>query len=157
MTAIKEKERGMTDVFGDENPSMNGEIKTSRTERKKIRIPISTRNILKAPVRKGFHRRFFNDVDDRIARAEDAGYNFVKGDVPTGDKSVGDGSKKGSCVTKSVGGGRVAYLMEIPQEYYDEDQKAKQDEIDETERGMITNIGTKEAGTDGRYGKIAIG
>lgn len=161
---MNEKESGVVDIFEDDNLTSNDnetpvvEEKAPRNTRKKTRIPIATRNVLRADEREGFHRRFFNDKDDRIARAEAAGYVKVRGNVSTGDPHVGDSSKKGSCVTKSVGGGMKAYLMELPQEFYDEDQKVKQDAIDETEKGMtMDSTKAKDAGSDGRYGKIAIG
>jgi len=155
---MNQKEKVDTDIFNEENTTSNNnkEEKSQRTPRKK-RVPIATRNKLKAQAREGYHRRFFNDVDDRIAEAEAAGYEKVKGDVSTGDQHVGAGSKKGSCVAKSVGGGITAYLMEIPQEYYDEDQAAKQAKIDKKEMGMVKNINPREAGEDGTYGKVTIG
>ena len=167
------KTDSQVEVFNDENSNAHDieetktgitlelqqevEKKATRATRDKKRIPIATRNVLKAAQKKDFHRRFFNDVEDRLEVAEAAGYRFVKGNVSTGDKLVGDGSKKGSCVTKQVGGGRTAYLMEIPQEYYDEDQKAKQDAINETERGLEQNVDSRHADIKGQYGKVAIG
>jgi hypothetical protein len=42
----------------------------------------------------------------------------------------------GAYVTKSVGGGRVGYLMAIPEEFYKEDQAAKQAQVDASESAM---------------------
>lgn len=120
-------------------------------KRRPQRVPVGTRNVLTAPKREGYHRRFVNDTDDRIQTFIDAGYEVVKGDVSTGDDMVGNASKMGSAVSKSVGQGTKAVLMEIRQEWYDEDQKAKHNEITASESAM------KQKRTEGQYGEIKIG
>ena len=110
----------------------NDPAKRQQSTRPK-RTPIGTKNVLTAPQRKGFVRRFVNDTPDRIQQFEQAGYTKVIGDVPVGD---GEQEKLGSVVTKSVGSGINAVLMEIPEEFYTEDQQAKQREVDATEEQM---------------------
>ena len=39
-------------------------------------------------------------------------------------------------MVRSVGNGKYGVLMEIPDVYYEEDAKAKQERVDETERGL---------------------
>jgi hypothetical protein len=94
------------------------------------------------PDRLGYHRHWFNDVAGRVARAQEGGYEHVK-------------DREGKNVTRIVGtaegGGALnAFLMEIPEEWYQEDMAAQQSEIDAKEaiikRG---NFESKEG--DGRY------
>lgn len=118
------------------------------------RIPLGTRNVLTAPKRPGYVRRFVNDENDRVAQFEAAGYEVVREAVEVGDPKAGNGSQVGSVVRPPVGAGRSAVLMEIPEEYYLEDQKAKQDRVDAGERDMRANL---NSGRDGTYGKVEIG
>ncbi|GAA4478325.1 hypothetical protein [Gluconacetobacter asukensis] len=70
------------------------------------------------PDREGYHRHWFNDEPGRIARAGDAGY-----------KQVLDESGKPVSMTVGVargGGAQIAYLMEIPAEWYREDMAAQE-------------------------------
>lgn len=70
------------------------------------------------PDREGYHRHWFNDEPGRIARAGDAGYSQVL-----------DESGKPVSMTVGVargGGAQVAYLMEIPAEWYREDMAAQE-------------------------------
>jgi|SRR6185436_1426415 len=98
------------------------------------RTPFSAnRKRLETIQRKGFVRRWFNDQDDRIARAEAAGYAFVrKGETPVGDKEVGRGNTDINSRTSTVVGRTAqsqpirAYLMEIPEAFYQEDQAKKE-------------------------------
>jgi len=96
-----------------------------------------------------FHYRWTNDTNDRIARMEKAGYEVVtNGDLTIGDASVN--SLKGdrnSPVTRPVGRGITGVLMRIKQEWYDEDQAKKHEEIDENELQMVAEH------KQDRYGK----
>lgn len=114
------------------------------------RTPVSGRNKLTAPIRKGYTRRFVNDVEDRISVFEEGGWQIVRGEVPVGDKSVSRENPMGTPVTKHVGSGVKAVLMEIKDEWYNEDQAAKQKKIQET----VNEIVKKRE--DGQYGKIEI-
>jgi hypothetical protein len=78
--------------------------------------------------RPGYYRYWFNDVPNRIAQALEGGYTHVVG-------------KDGKNVTRRVGiaqdGSALwAYLMEIQQEWYDEDMAAQQVEIEKVEAAM---------------------
>lgn len=117
------------------------------------RIPLGTRNVLTAPKRPGYVRRFVNDEGDRVAQFEAAGYELVREKVEVGDPKAGKGSQVGSVVRPSVGAGASAVLMEIREEFFNEDQKAKQDRIDAGEKDMRANL---NSGRDGTYGKVEI-
>jgi hypothetical protein len=70
------------------------------------------------PDREGYHRHWFNDEPGRIARARDAGY------APVMDES---GKPVSMTVGVARGGGpQIAYLMEIPAEWYREDMAAQE-------------------------------
>jgi hypothetical protein len=92
----------------------------------KKRIPIGTRDKLNFEQREGFVRRVVNDVDGRVAMFEDAGYEQVRAPTEGAPLEAGDASQLGSVVRKPVGGGVEGVLMEIPKEWYEEDQAAKE-------------------------------
>lgn len=111
-----------------------------RPRRGQDRIPMHLRNLLTTEKRDGFARRWVNDKDDRLQAMLDAGWDFVyKGEVEqVGDAHhAGEASGQGSRVSKSVGDNITAYLMEIPEELYREDQAAKQRMVDATEADMV--------------------
>jgi len=138
---------------------LDGRFRTDKVKRNK-RTPIGSRNKLSYNKRPGFKRRFFNDVDDRIKQAEAGGYRVVTEEVEGGDKSAGADSQQASPVVKAVGGGMKAVLMEIPEELYAEDQRKKQEEVNNGEADIVRN-GTTQQGVkdgltvlgDGSYGK----
>lgn len=117
------------------------------------RVPLGTRNILTAPKRAGYVRRFVNDEPGRIQQFEAAGYTVVKEDVQVGDPKIGKELQPGSAVSLSVGGGTKAVLMEIKAGWHEEDQKAKQDKIKMAESDMKRKLNTK---TEGVYGGVEI-
>ena len=118
-----------------------------------VRVPLGTRNVLTAPQRKGFVRRFVNDEPGRVKQYEEAGYTIVKGDVPVGDPKVGKELQPGSPVSLPVGAGTKAVLMEIKEDWYREDQKTKQDKINMSESDMKRKLNTR---TEGVYGGVSI-
>jgi len=127
--------------------------KATRPQRP-VRIPLGTKNVLTAPPKKGYKRRFVNEDGDRIKQFEAAGYTIVRDNIEVGDPKAGKGSKVGSAVNPSVGAGAKAVLMEIKEEWYTEDQKAKQDEILKGERDMKRQL---NSGANGTYGGVKIG
>jgi hypothetical protein len=115
---------------------------------------------LKFPQRPGYIRRVVNDDKDRIKRFEAAGYEVVRGPVENAsDGQVGRASQIGDAVTRPVGQGMQGVLMEIPKEWYDEDQADKQSEIDAMEDSMRRRFrkSTNPNEEDGVYGKVDIG
>jgi hypothetical protein len=122
-------------------------------EKRPKRIPLGTRNVLKYPERPGYKRRVVNDVEDRIQRFQQAGYEIVqKKDLPSGDPRAGDASQMGMPVAKNVGNGVKGVLMEIKEEWYKEDQVRKQTGVSAQEAAMKQNKG----GVEGAYGDIGI-
>lgn len=96
--------------------------------------------------------RIVNDEDDRIAFFQEAGYEVVNdNNVKVGDKRVSIPNAEGSPVKISVGGGKTAYVMRIPKEFYDEDQKAKAELINATEAST-----KKEARANSDFGKLEV-
>lgn len=86
------------------------------------------RGKLEADQRPGYARQWFNDRDSRIADVTEAGYTHVL-------------DASGTPISKVVGsgqnGGLVAYLMEIPQAWRDDDDADMRRRIDDTERGLM--------------------
>jgi hypothetical protein len=74
---------------------------------------------------------------NRVQDFQDQGWEVVPADkVSVGDKRVDSPSAPGSEATVSVGLGTKAVLMRIPKEFYEEDQRAKQAEINAMEKEM---------------------
>lgn len=118
--------------------------------RKKTRVPISgARNVLTVKGKEpGFHYRVVNDVGDRIEMFKEAGYEVVTHEAKIGDRRLATPSKLGAAATTHVGGGMQGVLMRIPQEWYDEDQDAKENRLRETEAAMSSS--------DADYGSVNI-
>ena len=116
------------------------------------RTPVGQRNILTVKGKDpNYEYRIVNDVDDRIAQFQEAGYELVETDsVDVGDKRVSQGTTVGSKKQFSVGGGTKAYVMRIKREWYDEDQRRKQQRVDAQESSI------REKALDGTYGKLDI-
>lgn len=124
---------------------------TTRTRRTPIN---GTRNKLNVRGQEpGYVYRIVNDIEDRIQSLQEIGYEIVtdKG-VTVGDKRIANPTQEGSPVKVSVGQGVQAYVMRQKQEWFDEDQKAKNARNDELEAQMHRDA--KEAGF---YGKLKIG
>lgn len=83
------------------------------------RVPFGAQSLkLAVPPRPGYKRHWFNDEPGRVQRAELAGYTLVKDSK---------GQPVARITGKAEGGrGRNSYLMEIPQDWYEEDQAAEQ-------------------------------
>ena len=108
------------------------------------RVPFGAqRQKLEAPARRGYVRRWFNDEPGRIQKARDAGYAHVLNErqEPT-SYTVG---------VAKMGGGQTAYLMEIPEEFYAQDQAAKMAAVDEIDAQIKRGAVNGEPGTDGKY------
>lgn len=113
---------------------------------------------------KGYRTRWFNDQDDRLQRALDAGYEFVpKKEVgQVGDKDISNGNTDmNSKVSRVVGRTRAeapirAFLMRIREEFYNEDQAKKE----ETNRMVDDAIRAGKAGgaaVGNQYGEVKLG
>lgn len=100
------------------------------------RVPIHKRNVLTAKQRAGFHRCYVNEVPHNVQAYLDAGYTFVLTDDSTVDQTAATAQVPGNVVRIVANKDphapyRYAVLMEIPQEYFDEDMAAQQALIDQ--------------------------
>lgn len=116
------------------------------------RTPVGTRNVLTVSGKDpDYVYRIVNDSGDRVQEFLDAGYELVKeSSVKVGDKRVNKASAEGSVSQISVGQGQKAFVVRIKREWYDEDQAAKQQKVNELEAA------TKAKALDGTYGKLEI-
>ena len=127
---------------------------SKKVEQVRKRIPLGTRNILTAPEKAGFVRRFVNDKGDRIENFKAAGWEVVDEEIQVGDPKAGRAHSMGSIVNPSVGGGQHAVLMELPDKFYAEDRAAAQGKITQVENELKRNL--KQPGQDGLEGKVSI-
>ena len=127
------------------------QVTTNRAKRPE-RIPVSgNRDILTIKGKEpGFEYRIVKDKPGRVEKFLDAGYEIVTHAAKVGDPRVGTPEPEGSPVKISLGQGEQGYLMRIPKEWYDEDQKRKQDDIEEREKLMVRQH------KEGHYGNIEI-
>ena len=86
---------------------------------------------LNYPGREGYVRRWFNNTGGRIRNAEDAGYTAVKENRDGRDVEVSQ-----RVGTNEDGSPMMAHLMEIRQEFYDEDQAIKLRVVDEIDAAI---------------------
>ena len=99
-----------------------------------------------------YNYRVITDKGGRLSDAQNGGYEFVVDEQTLGENEVGRGSSIDSRVVANVGtneDGSVqhGYLMRIPKEFYNEDQKVKQEDITAKEE----SINTKHEGITGGY------
>lgn len=152
---------------------MSGVIEMSRerndaraemTEKREAnkRVPLGTPN-MKLTVRdyggqlEGFVPRWINDKGGRVHQALNGGYEPVFKDdrVIAGESGNDRNSDMGSWVsqivgTKEDGSPLRAYLMKIKREWYEDDQKAKQKQVDAVDEAIRGGRINEKAG-DGRY------
>ena len=103
----------------------------------------STTQKLAYPPRPGFHRHWFNDDPGRIDMAVAAGYTHVIGK---------DGQRVCRVVGVTAGGGPLqGYLMEIPEEWYQEDMARQNAETEKTMDAVRRGAIAGQPGVDGRY------
>lgn len=118
-------------------PRSRNEIAAGRPKR----VPLfDQRDMMTVPTKPGYVRRWVNDVGIRVERFKLAGWTIVDdAEVQVGELGVTDNNVAlGSGARKHVGRTRTtdntyAVLMEIPEEWYREDQAAKMAKVDETE------------------------
>lgn len=121
------------------------------TKRKAVRAGVNGRRnkLTIAGKEPGFEYRIVNDDDDRVMDLQERGYEIVTHAATVGDKRVGIPKKEGSPVQISVGGGKKAYLMRQKEEWYKEDQEAKQIEVNDLESSL-------KGDSNSDYGKLEI-
>lgn len=118
---------------------------------KKERIPVNgnTKNILTVSNRDpDYHYRWVLNDPDRVAKFQEAWYEVVErtNDLKVGDRKVDTSAGTSSLVETRAGMGRKYVLMRLPKELHEEDRRAKQRLVDDTEADM-----QREA-KQGRYG-----
>lgn len=106
------------------------------------RIPFGTTasRFPELPPRPGFHRRWINDVRDRLAMAQRAGYSFVTKSDGT-NYSVPGGFYGGQAMS--------IYAMETPMEFREEDIDALQDRLDAVDQ--LIYAGKHKVGQDDKF------
>lgn len=103
-----------------------------------------------------FVYRWVNDDGrGRLDRAVQGGYEFAPDTMRVGTGSRDGNSDVGSKVSRVVGtqeggAGMRAYLMRIPRDLYNEDQAAKQRQVDEIDKAIKRGDAHK-SGDDNRY------
>jgi hypothetical protein len=112
---------------------------TRDEEGRSTRVPLGVaRSKLSVPARKGYVRRWINDTEGRLANAESGGYQFVEdpalqigeADIDNANRDLG--ARTSRVVDKTTG--QKAYLMEIKEEFYKEDQAAKIAAVEEVDQ-----------------------
>lgn len=97
-----------------------------------------------------FHYRIENDENGKIERLKAMGYENVTHNEGT---TMGDANadEVGDLVQTTVNKeGVKGYLLKQPIEFYEEDEKFLQDQVNKTEEGMFKNAENEK----GRYGTI---
>lgn len=141
--------------MSEQNNQNNQNISEKKVEQSRKRIPLGSRNVLMAPKKAGFVRRFVNDTGDRIQAFKDAGWNTVDDGSTSGDVKIGRPTSVGSLTNPHVGSGQRAILMEIPEEIYEEDRAKSQAKITEVEN-QIRRKESKNEDKQGLYGGVTI-
>ena len=90
---------------------------------------------LYASQQSGFYRRWVNDEGNRLAQLEEIGYSFVSEHCNAESTDIGSRVSQRVGVDKN-GDPIFAYLMEIPEEFHQQDQAAKEQKIRKTEKGI---------------------
>lgn len=87
----------------------------------------------------GFHYAWIND--DFVGTAEDAGYAYVTHAIKVGNRHIDVSELQGHKISRNVGGGVIAHLMRVPQEFFDEDMAEEQRvKVDASEERIKTEI-----------------
>jgi hypothetical protein len=98
---------------------------------------------LGAPSRPGYQRRWFNDVGNRLAQAEELGYDFV---LDKGVKTSSPGSRISRLVgTQANGEPQTAFLMETPDELYAEGVAEKEAVARQVDEAILRGEGTSDS------------
>lgn len=135
-------------------PSRDSNREDSREETgRSARVPLGVaRAKLSVPVRPGYVRRWVNDTEGRLLQAEQGGYQYSTdqslriGSADIDNENRDLGARISRVVDKSTG--QKAYLMEIKEEFYKEDQAAKAARV--AEKDSLIKNGKLDDG-EGRY------
>lgn len=108
------------------------------------RIPLHKQNIVTGSglLKPGFMGYWQNDLPGIIEAMLRAGWTFVEGDASRSHDSLSKVESPWGNVVRRVmnqdpnAASHYGYLMQIPKELYEEDKKARNDQIDERERAF---------------------
>lgn len=123
--------------------------RAKRNKRERIPVNGNTKNILTVTNRDpDYHYRWVLNDPDRVLKFKEAWYEVVErtDDLKVGDRKVDTSAGTSSIVETRAGMGRKYVLMRLPKDLWEEDQRAKQHQIDVSEAEM-----QREA-KQGRYG-----
>ena len=117
------------------------------------RVPMHIRQPIRSDDRPGYRRRVVKNDPMRIERLKMAGYSIVEDGTEIGDPVAGQATSPGGMSAKIINAssGGWGVLMEIPEEYYQEDLKAKHDKIDRDEETRIVAEAEKVGGGVGEH------
>lgn len=120
-------------------------------ELRKTRVPVGVPTLnLDYPTRDGYCRRVVCDRHGRLDKFIKAGWRFVGEDeleskpgsaLKINTRETIDGSVGQVVGTHKDNTQMMGYLMEIPEELYDEDQAAKMEQLDALEAGLRAGRG----------------
>ena len=128
-----------SEVRAEEKIKANPTPEQLARRNRRSRSPIDgRRNILTVKgLAPGMVGRWVDNSPERVDQLLEQGYDFVRENVQVGDLSIDGGAKLGATITKRVGGGKEAILMQIPQEWYDADHAEKQKIVDKRETAIL--------------------
>lgn len=127
-----------------------------RKKQTRVRPPVNGRGDVltldvKSNDKEDYVYRVFNDKGTRIARYKQYGWEPCSVDEVTIGTRNTIGAGDVASVTVDSSDGTQGIVMKIRKDWYDEDQKAKANAIDKTERAI-----TGESENEGNYGKVSI-
>lgn len=132
-----------------------------RNEWQPERVPLAMQKVQKAYDIPGFVVRIVNDSPGRIAALQKAGWTFVVGSGydDSDERLQKAGSDDDGLVTFTINknspnaDAHKAYLMKIPKEWYDSDQKAKMLELEKRSEALDPSKVAEKMQNSG-YGQI---
>jgi hypothetical protein len=127
-------------------------IRTGDRANRPTRVPVSgQRDIIAVSGKEpGFEYRIVKDKPGRIDKFLNAGYEIVTHEVQVGQGSSSRDVSEGSPVKVNLGLGDTGYLMRQREEFYQEDQAAKEQDIRDREQEMLDTSRREN------YGKVEI-
>ena len=125
-----------------------------RTDRVPLGTPHRKLQIPEGSIPPGKVPRWVNDTGGRLTQAQRGGYEFVYDDINVGEGSENLNSDLGSYVSQVVGknddGSPIrAFLMTIDKDLYDEDQAAKNSQIDKVDESIRRGANQNTLGPHG--------
>jgi hypothetical protein len=102
-----------------------------------VRTPLGARNRLTYRHQDpNYVYRWVNDQDDRLLQAQEASYEFVRGDASAAGDSRLEATGIDGRISKPAGNGVRTFLMRIHKDFYEADQRIKQNAVDTSELSM---------------------